>query len=206
MKLEFFFNFRKSATCTHVSAVLHALVALTTNGVQLQPTPDPIVFSDDEDEAIPVTSYLCQWKVPKKRKESHLPMSDAVFKKHDFQKQQKRRINLTEDYDPLPVECRGNAKSLLPALLDSIRGESLGISLHFDPHYCHHETSPVGTPNIPGTLHLKETVSAFKESLKFSSGKIRKIEQSTREQWHSELWFSVRCYRITASRFGEILS
>ena len=38
-----------------------------------------------------------------------------------------------------------------------------------------------------------------------SSSQIWDIEQSTRDQRESTLWFSVRRYRITASRFGEIL-
>jgi len=154
---------------------------------------------------MPVTSYLCQWKVPRKRKESNLPMSAAVLEKHDFQKQRKRRISLTEDFDPWPVECRGNAKSLLPALLDSVRGESLGVSLLFDPQYCHHQTTPVSSPSIPDTSEIKRSVAAFKLSLKLPADKLREIEQSTREQRHSDLWFSVRRYRITASHFGQIL-
>ena len=131
------FFYRKSASCTHVSAVLHALVAMTTAGFKPQSTTVQTILADDEEEVMPVTSYLCQWKVPKKRKESNLPMSAAVFEKHDFQKQRKRRISPTEDFDPRPVECRGNAKSLLPTLLESVRGESLGVSLLFDPQYCH---------------------------------------------------------------------
>ena len=80
---------------------------------------------------------------------------------------------------------------------------SLGVSLLFDPQYCH-QTIPVGHPNIPDDLKVKETVAAFKASLKLSSDKLREIEQNTREQRHSTLWFSVRHYRLTASRFGEV--
>ena len=185
--------------------MLHALVAMTTAGFKPQSTTVQTILADDEEEVMPVTSYLCQWKVPKKRKESNLPMSAAVFEKHDFQKQRKRRISPTEDFDPRPVECRGNAKSLLPTLLESVRGESLGVSLLFDPQYCHHQTTAISSPNISDTSKLKETVAAFKVSLKLPSDRLREIEQSTREQRHSELWFSVRRYRMTASRFGEIL-
>ena len=185
--------------------MLHALVAMTTAGFKPQSTTVQTILADDEEEVMPVTSYLCQWKVPKKRKESNLPMSAAVFEKHDFQKQRKRRISPTEDFDPRPVECRGNAKSLLPTLLESVHGESLGVSLLFDPQYCHHQTTAISSPNIPDTSKLKETVAAFKVSLKLPSDRLREIEQSTREQRHSELWFSVRRYRMTASRFGEIL-
>ena len=63
----------------HVSAVLHVLVAMTTNKHQIQPSL-PSVPTGDEDEMILVT-YLCQWKVPKKRKESNFTMSETVFEK-----------------------------------------------------------------------------------------------------------------------------
>ena len=86
---------------------------------------------------MPVTSFLCQWKVPKKRKDSVQPMSTASFEKHDYQKQKKKKVSLIEEFDPRPVECRGTATSLLPSLLESIRGESLGVSVLFDPQYCH---------------------------------------------------------------------
>ena len=48
---------------THVSALLHALVALTPSHF----TPSTVP-SAEEVEEIPCTSYLCQWKVPRKRK------------------------------------------------------------------------------------------------------------------------------------------
>ena len=193
-----------SASCTHVSAVLHALVAVTAKNFQVQPALASTSLADEEDEVMPVTSYLCQWKVPKKRKESNLPMSAVVFEKHDYHKQKKRRMSVTEDFDPRPVECRGTAQSLLPALLDSVCGESLGVSVLFDPRYCQ-QTVPVSSPDIPATSAIKEAVSAFKESLIMPTAKLQEIEQNTRAQGDSQLWYSVRKYRITASKFGEIL-
>jgi len=94
LKLAFFTFYlcRKSASCTHVSAVLHALVALTTTGFQLQPALPSTSLPDEEDAIMPVTSYLCQWKVPKKRKESNLPMSATVFEKHDYHEQKKSTL------------------------------------------------------------------------------------------------------------------
>ncbi len=62
----------KSASCTHVSALLHAFVAITTSG---KPCSLDLELQADEDkDAQPVTSYLCQWKVPKIRKESNMFM------------------------------------------------------------------------------------------------------------------------------------
>ena len=57
----------------HVSALLHAFVSLITPKFQIQPTDIPTASSFDE-EALPVSSRLCQWKVPRKRKESTMRM------------------------------------------------------------------------------------------------------------------------------------
>ena len=199
----FSLKYSKSASCTHVSAVLHALVALTTNNRQVQPSL-PSVSTGDEDEMMPVTSYLCQWKVPKKRKESNLAMSEAVFEKHDYHKPKKRKISLTEDFDPRPIELRGNAQSLLETFLKTVHGESLGVSVMFDPQYCH-QTMPDIQPDMPSVCVIKKTVASFKESLRMPAEKLREIEHNTRAQRDSPLWFSCRRYRITASRFGDIV-
>lgn len=192
-----------SASCTHVSAVLHSLVALTSKGSPIQPTL-PAASVDEGDGLMPVTSYLCQWKVPKKRKESKLQMSAAVFEKHDYRKEKKRKVVSTEDFDPRPAEFRGKAPVLLQEFLEKVRGQSLGVSVMFDPQY-RQETIPTSGPDIPNTSALKETVRAFKESLCMPTEKLREIEQNTREQRDSPLWQEVRRYRITASRFGEIV-
>ena len=190
--------------------MLHALVGMTSAGCKLQPTHPAISELDGEEEeeeeedAMPVTSYLCQWKVPKKRKESTLQMSSATFQKHDYHHQGKRKVAFTEDFDPRPSDCRGIASSLLPTLLECVRGESLGVSLLFDEHY-RHQTIPLSVPHLPDLEALKDNVAAFKESMKTDADKIREIERSTREQRHSTLWFAVRRFRITASRFGEVL-
>ena len=98
------------------------------------------------------------------RKESNMPMSSVVFEKHNFQKQQKRKMAPTEDFDPRPLDCRGNVKTLLPALLESVRNESLGISLLLDPKCCHSVVNdPVGCPSVPETAELKTTILAFKK-------------------------------------------
>ena len=41
-------------------------------------------LSGDEDQPLPITSFACQWKQPKKRKETNLKISDADFSKHQF--------------------------------------------------------------------------------------------------------------------------
>ena len=90
-----------------------------------------------------------------------------------------------EDFDPRPEGYRDNAKTLLPALLDSVRGESLGVSILFDEKYCQQTISS----NDTSASNIKETVAAFKESLQMSSSELRNIEQSPREQHESTLWF-----------------
>ena len=186
--------------------MLHALVAMTSTG-QIHPPDNVSAIPDDEEEATSVTSHLCQWKIPKQRKESDLPMSAAMFEKHDFQKKNKRKVCLTEDFDPRPPQFQGNAMSLLPGFLKSVRCESLGISILLDPEHSHVPTcTPAsGIPNLPSISELKDTVAAFKDNLKMPTAKLYEIENATRNQRYSEMWHSIRRYRITASRFGDIL-
>lgn len=40
--------------------------------------------SDDDDEDLPLTSFACEWKAPRKRKESTLKFADANFEKHVY--------------------------------------------------------------------------------------------------------------------------
>ena len=76
------FSNRKSATCTHVSGLLHALVALSPS----ESVPPPVADRNDYDseDELPVTSHRCQWVQPRKRKESNTKMADASFKKHVY--------------------------------------------------------------------------------------------------------------------------
>ena len=76
---------RKCASCTHVSALLQALVAMTPTRFLLQSTE-----TEEYEEALPVTSYACQWKAPRKRKESNLPTSEGCQKKSMFMAEQGR--------------------------------------------------------------------------------------------------------------------
>ena len=112
-------------------------------------------------------------------------MSKTVFEKHDYQQLTKRRRNQMEYFDPIPESYRGNAKSLLPGLLDSVRGESLGISVLFDEKYCQ-QTASSNDTCIPYASNIKKTVAAFKESLQMLS-QLQDSEQSTRDQCESTL-------------------
>ena len=199
---------RQSASCTHVSAVLHALSGLNPTSFRLQPNL-PTVTSEDDIEEVPVTSLPCQWKPPKRRKESTLPMSEATFVKHDYANPVKRKIKSVEDFDPRPSEFRGSAASRLPELLENLRGEQLCVSLLFDSQCRRANLKRSEQPSsyyMPDIKSLKETVAAFKKSLDITPDRAREIERDTREQRMSSVWFSVRRYRLTASIFGAVLS
>ena len=200
-------DYRNSASCTHVSALLHALAAMTQLEFQLRPHL-PTLSLDKEDE-LPVTSYPCQWKPPKKRKESTLKMAESVFQKHQYDKE-KKLIESVEDFDPRPEQYRGKAKDRLPALLDKIHGQGLCISLLFDPRSrcwstSTDDSSSSSSTEQPSLATLKATVLAFKASLHMTDEEICETERKTRDQRLSSLWFSARQYRLTASNFGVVL-
>ena len=191
--INFLYQFfcSKSASCTHVSALLHALASLTSS--HRQHVSDSPTQSDDE-EALPITSYLCQWNAPRKRKESNMPISEAVFQKHVYGRQRKRELKPIEDFDPRPVELRGKSTQHLKMFLSKVRGQGLGVSLLFDEECrCWSTTTeqPL-TPVLPTKEKLRERVEEFKKSLCMPSHQLREIEQSTREQSQSSLWHSVR--------------
>ena len=70
--------FRLSASCVHVSALLYALVALKPSVQSCMPSGD-----DSDEDSLPVTSPLCQWKLPRKRKATAMQSSAAEFEKHE---------------------------------------------------------------------------------------------------------------------------
>ena len=136
-----FLNFkysRKSASCTHVSALLHCLAALTSTSSTAN-HKDPSLHqnnnNDDDcnsESVLPITSYICQWKAPKKRKESNLPVSQADFQKHVYGRERKYKKKSLEMFDPRPPEFRGKTNELLKKFFKDVQGEGLGVSLLFD--------------------------------------------------------------------------
>ena len=198
---------RESASCTHVSGLLHALVALCPAQLS-QPPKDG---NAEEDEPLPITSFACQWKQPRKRKESTLPMSEAVFHKPVYGRQQKHTLSSITDFDPRPQRYRGTAPALLEEFLEKVKGKGLGVSVLKDQDtqvWKDDENEGAMTPHpymLPSKTELIERVGFFKKSLVLPLEKIREIERNTRDQSLSPLWFSVRRYRLTASVFGRIL-
>ena len=108
-------------------------------------------------------------------------MSRAVFEKHDYSKQEKRRIQLVDNYDPRPPEFRGTASERMPELLEAIRGNHLCMSLLFDEkcRYWNAEEIQSSSHSIPTDTNLHATMSAFKESQCISEAEAREIEQNT---------------------------
>ena len=180
---------------------------MTPTAFQLKPSGMPSV--ELEEESLPVTSYSCQWKPPKKRKQSNLPIAEAKFEKHVYGKAKKQVVKPVETFDPRPVEYRGTATQSLPDFLNKIRGEQLCISLLLDPSFrCSDELASQSsrlTPKLPNECNLKETILAFKATLSVTEDDIRAIEQDTREQRRSSQWYQARRFRLTSSLFGAVL-
>lgn len=190
-----------SARLTHVSALLHALVSLCIEYFTASSTSQADTI--DEEPNLPVTSYLCQWKAPQKRKESAQKTSESTFEKHIYGRLRKYERKPLEDFDPRPQEYIGKIKERLPALLDRVRGKGLGISLLFDTSICYWDTD--ATPysyELPTLQKVKEKCKLFKSTLKLSPERIREIEHKTKDQQLCELWYFARRYRLTASNLA----
>ena len=136
----------------------------------------------EEEDPLPVTSYTCQWVVPRKRKESTAKMSDITFEKHVYGRTRKHDLKSITDFDPRLPEFRGTVCDRLPSFLGKVRGQDLGISLLLDPSTqvwpdtINSEDSPV---TLPTKEKLVERVTLFIKSLEVSSAKIRAIERHT---------------------------
>ena len=203
---------RLSASCVHVSAILHALVSLNPSS-----TPNPsTVVPTASDASVPITSMINRWKPPRKRKESSLMMSEAKFQKHVYGRERKHNISELESFDPRPDEYKGTASSLLNHFLEATKGKGLCMSLLFDESArvwkpptnddaVEDETSPTPVDySILSKEKIQVEVNSFKESLSVSEADICRIEQETREQRDCLKWFQMRRFRLTASVFGEI--
>ena len=188
-----------------MSALLHALVAM---GPPITPFVSPgMVGASDEDDRLPITSYACQWKTPRKRKENTMKVSECKFEKYVYGHTKKRKLDSMEDFDPRPSQYRGTAPSQLSSLLDKVRGKGLCVSLLLDPSTCHWSDSQMKETSVsmPGTAELQQSVEEFKKSLLLPAERRREIERQTRDQQNSSLWFEVRQYQLTASMLGEVL-
>jgi hypothetical protein len=73
---------------------LHALVS-----VSQEPFAATMGASEMEDDEapLPITSYACQWKAPRKRKESDARISDLTFEKRIYGRERKHHLNPIKD-------------------------------------------------------------------------------------------------------------
>ena len=125
MRICFFLIFRESASCTHVFWLLQALVALALSKNSLPSSSGSPSTDDCPDEALPITSFTCQWNVPRNRKESNAKISDVAFKKHICGRQVKHYLQPLKDYDPRPIEHRNTAQEQLKGFLSKVKEKVL---------------------------------------------------------------------------------
>jgi hypothetical protein len=163
--------------------------------------------SSADTENLPITSFACKWKAPRKRKESYVKLSDISFTKHVYGRTVKHELKSLSEYDPRPMEYHGKAQGHLQDFLSKVKGKGLGVSVLFDPEgrvWKLNNEAQATLSDLPSKDVLIRRVAAFKESLKLTAEQIRAIERNTVDQSQSSMWYSARRYRLTASTFGRI--
>ena len=106
-----------------------------------------------------------------------------------------------EKFDPRPEAMRNTIAKRLPRLLEDVKGKGLCVSLLFDPSLC---ADTPATPTFLTKSQLLKKVMKFKKTLEVSEEDIRRIQNETRGQSTSPLWFEARRLRLTASLFGRV--
>lgn len=204
--------YRESATCTHISGLLHALVAMSPTQNPLPESQSVSGNSSVEEEPLPITSFACAWKAPRKRKDTKAKVSEISFNKHVYGRQTKHTYQSLVNFDPRPEEFRGTAKEQLKGFLANVKGRGLGVSVLFDSD-CRvwnsdsiSQITPMNESRLPSKSDITKRVEAFKESLRLSPEKIRALERDTIDQSHSPQWYHARRYRLTASNFGRVFN
>ena len=91
---------------------------------------DPVQTTQED---LPVTSYPCQWNVPRKRKESSAKIADVSFIKHVYGREKKHTLKPLYDFDPRPSIYHGTASDRMLNFLSSAKGKNIGVSVLFDP-------------------------------------------------------------------------
>ena len=115
---------RESASCARVSCV-----ACTSCPPQLTgPRRDD---TGGDDEALPITSFACKWKPPRKRNDSILQIAEASFHKAVYGCQVKHNLSSIADFDPRREEYRVAALSCLQEFLQKVKGEGLSVSVPY---------------------------------------------------------------------------
>ena len=195
----------ESASCTHISGLLHALSPPVMDNVC---GSGSVSTSQDLFQSLLSHAsgmyHASERKVLQKFQTSHFRSMYMAISAHT--------LRPLSDFDPRPIEHRGTAPASLQNFLATVKGKGLGVSLLLDKDTrVWTETNEEGasvhsseSPSLPSRDDLKERVPAFKECLHVTPEKIRQIERETKDQSRSAFWYSVRRYRITASVFGKV--
>ena len=128
-------------------------------------------------------------------------MSDVQFQKYEYGSIKNYKLESMENFDPRPIEYRGNAQLQLNQLLKQVKGKGLCVSLMFDPSTCTQRDLELVSPSKDDIM---KQVENLKEKLSVSKEEIRHIEIATQAQRHSKKWYYVRRQRLTASKFGYV--
>ena len=192
-----------------MSALLHALTSISSSQVPFHVTGTPGTNDnvDEEDTPLPITSFICQWVKPRKRKENSAKMSETDFLKHVYGRTIKHELKPIASFDPRPSEYKGNVSVQLVPYLEKVRGMGIGISMLLDSStqvWSEHSDSDTSAMTLPSKSEVEDRVKAFISSLHLPLEKIREIERNTKLQHQSASWYNARKYRLTASLFGEV--
>ncbi|XP_047137292.1 uncharacterized protein LOC124813811 [Hydra vulgaris] len=200
--------------CNHVIAMLFRVEAAVCTGAT-KPS---------------CTSVFAKWKVPSGIKTvlTHKPLCDVVFNKHHYKKGNKpTEIKIEESNKSLKeyVFCTDEQKQLLSnknqfrdylyKSLKDVSHNSCFVEL-YNGKSKKVEKSKVNLPlgvvesannfKIDSNLSLTENVNCFTESLALNDMQIKSIEEATRMQSSSSIWFNQRQGRITASKFKSVFT
>ena len=193
---------RESASCTHISGLLHALVALCPT--EIDSTAKLGEDNSSSVQPVPITSLECQWSKPRCRKDSKVEVSNVSFKKHVYGRQRKHELEPINDFDPHPHEYKGTASQKLRCFLEAMKGKDLGVSVMFDENLrIWEEDAEAPEPDkfdLLSNSDLIERVKKFKSTLTVTPEDTSNREGDNR----SGPVITVKRYRLTASTFGRI--
>ena len=156
--------------------------------------------NEDDQQPLPVTSFLCQWKQPRKTKKSNLCIGKVQCKRHHFGRRgSKNQLKtLTQD------QCTYTVQRLLLFQHSSHQSEiltlepRLGVSVLMDETLT--SQYKVLEEDIP------QQVEVLVKTLTLSEDERRRVESNTRELNQCKGWYEIRKHRLTASNFGKVLT
>ena len=61
-----------------------------------------------------------------------MKMSEVLFEKM-YGHERRKKLELFEDFDPRPFDCKGQATTNLVNFMQKVKGRNLGVSLLLDP-------------------------------------------------------------------------